>query len=177
MVRPRIVTARRLGLTFRNVFGALGPEIYVTGHHSATPIRRGSTRRIRRAEEADLRNFHRQHRDKGWGGIGYFFALGRDGTLYCLRPTALKGAHVGGWNSGNIGIVCLGTVGDKPTRRQRATLRWLLANAHTEKMPRAHRTDRDLRRATLRGHNDWPGHTGNECPGTFKPMYRNGGKA
>jgi len=35
MPAPRIITARRLGLAFANLFGELGPEFFVTGHYSA----------------------------------------------------------------------------------------------------------------------------------------------
>ena len=97
-----------------------------------------------------------------------------DGTLICARPTILKGAHVGGHNTNNIGVNCPGTVGDRPTRAQIDTYRWLLANAHTRRMPLAHRADRDLRRATLRGHNQWDGHRSNGCPGLFLDMYVEG---
>jgi len=67
-----------------------------------------------------------------------------------------------------------GTTGDKPTRAQRRAYRWLLANAHTRRLPRTHRTDQDLRAATRRGHNSWSGHRANACPGSFKPMFLKG---
>lgn len=169
--KPRIITAAAAGLTFENRFGALGPELYLTGHHTAGPIPK-----TRDGEIALFRQYHAAHKAKGWGGEGYHYGLLRDGTLLCLRPTALKGTHVGLHNSNNIGVACHGTIGDKPTDAQMATFRWLLANAHTSAMPKAHRTDRDLRQATRRGHNDWSGHESNACPGTHKRMYLSGGQ-
>lgn len=169
---PRIVTAAAMGLRFKNVFGALGPELFVTGHHTAGDKDTSDDHAI-----ALCRSYHAQHAAKGWGGEGYHYCITRRGTILCLRPTHLKGAHVGRHNSNNIGIVCHGTTGDKPTIRQRRALKWLLANAHTTKMPREHRTDRDLRKAKRKGHNDWPGHTSNACPGTHKRMYLTGGSA
>ena len=94
-----------------------------------------------------------------------------DGALICARPTILKGAHVGLHNTENLGVNCPGTTGDRPTAAQRETYRWLLANAHTSALPKAHRTDLDLSQSRLFGHNSWSGHESNGCPGLFKGMY------
>lgn len=167
---PRVITAAQLGLTFSNRFGTLGPELYVTGHHTAGPMDKSDADAIRLC-----RSYHAAHAAKGWGGIGYHYCVTRAGTIIGLRPTSLKGAHVGGHNSSNAGVMFHGTTGDKPTERQRKSYAWLIDNAHTSSLPRAHRTDRDLRGARRRGHNDWPGHTSNACPGTHKPMILKGG--
>jgi hypothetical protein len=169
--QPRIVTAKDLGIGFINKFGALGPELYGTGHHSAGPVD------VSDAHCATLlRQYHAQHNGQGWGGIGYHYCLSRKGTLFCLRPTNLKGAHVGAHNSNNIGVLCHGTTGNKPTAAQQQTFRWLLENAHTSAVPKAHRTDRDLSRVAWFGHNDWSGHHSNACPGTHKTLYVTKGK-
>ncbi len=161
---PKIVTAKAQGLVFQNVFGPLGPERHVTIHYTAGP----EDRDVEHAKELN-RSYHREHKAKGWGGIGYHFNITRAGHILCLRPTSLKGAHVGGWNSGNVGVMFHGTTGDKPTLAQKETLAWLLRNAHTRRLPAAHRTDRPLRMpyCDRRGHNQWPGHTSNSCPGLF----------
>jgi hypothetical protein len=166
---PRIITARSIGLAFQNLFGELGPEENVTGHYSA-----GARARNWREGVARVRQFHADHKAKGWGGIGYHFVISDDGTLLCARPTILKGAHVGLHNTNNLGVNCPGTTGDRPTAQQKATYQWLLANAHTEAMPKAHKTDRDLRHAHLFGHRDWPGHESNACPGIFYATYKAG---
>ncbi|MBA3585403.1 MAG: N-acetylmuramoyl-L-alanine amidase [Gemmatimonadetes bacterium] len=166
---PTIYTTARTGLRFVNRFGALGPENYVTGHYSAS--RRDTSDRD---AIALVQSFHRYHKEKGWGGLGYHYVITKKGNIILGRPTYLKGAHVGGHNTGNVGVMMLGTTGHRPTFRQRRAYRWLLANAHTSKLPRAHRTDRSLRRARRRGHNSWSGHTSNGCPGSFKPMYLRG---
>ena len=167
---PRIVTARSIGLAFANLFGALGAELHVTGHYSAGPRALDADQGIERARE-----FHALHRGKGWGGIGYHYLIPDDGTLICTRPTNLKGAHTGAHNSTNVGVNMPGTTGDRPTDAQAATYAWLLANAHTDQMPKAHRTDRDLRRASRHGHNQWSGHRSNGCPGKFLDLFVEGG--
>lgn len=168
MAKPRIITARRLGLRFANLFGNLGPEFFVTGHYSAG-------RRAKNAREGveRVRAFHADHKAKGWGGIGYHYVIPDDGTLICARPTLLKGTHTALHNSNNIGVNMPGTLGDRPTVAQRETYRWLLDNAHTNKMPRAHRTDVNLRLAVRRGHHQWPDNA-TQCPGDFLHMYLRG---
>lgn len=166
---PKIVTAHQLGLRFANVFGALGPEENLTGHHTAGPKDRDLEHAI-----ALCRSYHNAHAAKGWGGEGYHWSIARDGTIIGLRPTALKGAHVGGHNSRNAGVMFHGTTGDKPTAAQRRSYAWLLANAHTSRMPKAHRTDRALTTAGRRGHKDWSGHASNACPGTHHDLILKG---
>jgi N-acetylmuramoyl-L-alanine amidase len=165
LATPRIITARKLGLGFANIFGELGPELHVTGHYSAGPRAKDA-----REGAARVRSFHDEHRRKGWGGIAYHYVIPDDGTLICARPTLLKGAHVGGHNSNNIGVCMPGTIGDRPTPAQRETYRWLLDHAHTGEMPRAHRTDRNLRQARRHGHNQWPDNP-TQCTGDFLHMY------
>lgn len=169
MYPPRRYTAREIGLVFDNYFGQLGPETAVTGHYTAGSIDDSDK------EAIDLcRRYHADHKAKGWGGIGYHACITRKGNIILLRPLILKGAHVGGWNSSNVGIVMHGTTGDRPTRAQARAYRWYIANAHTRKLPIRHRSDRDLRNASRRGHNSWRGHESNGCPGSFKKLYISG---
>lgn len=169
MATPKIITASRAGLTFRNVFGPLGPPRHVTVHHTAGPKDRDYSHAL-----TLVRQYHRDHTNKGWGGIGYHYCITRTGTIICLRPISLKGAHVGGHNTNNVGVMFHGTTGDRPTAAQINSFRWLLSNAHTTKMPKAHRATRPLNKPYTQryGHNDWSGHTSNACPGTFKPILR-----
>jgi N-acetylmuramoyl-L-alanine amidase len=168
MAAPRIITARRLGLGFANLFGELGPELFVTGHYSA-----GARAKNAREGVALVRSFHAGHKAKGWGGIGYHYVIPDDGSLICARPTRLKGTHTALHNSNNIGVNMPGTTGDRPTPAQRDTYRWLLDHAHTAAMPKPHRTDRNLRDATRRGHHQWPDNV-TLCPGEFLHMYLKG---
>lgn len=163
---PRIITADELGLQFRDVFGPLGPARHVTGHFSAGP-RAGDWR-----QGASLaRRLHVEHLDAGWGGCGYHFLITDDGSLLCLRPAELQGAHVGGHNAGNVGVVCGGTSGHRPTRAQRETYAWLVANAHTDAIPEEHRVGEDLSEGVLHVHHAWHGHSTNPCAGWFEQMF------
>ena len=166
MNAPRILAADELNLEFRDVFGPLGAARNVTGHFSAGP-RAGDWRQAATV----ARRLHVEHLDLGWGGCGYHFLIADDGTLLCLRPTELQGAHVGGHNGENVGVVCAGTTGHRPTRAQRETYAWLLRRAHTDALPPAHRTREDLAQAVLHVHHQWHGHATNPCAGWFEAMF------
>lgn len=164
--RPKIT---RLYVTVDPKFGPLGPITAVTGHYTAGP------RDTSDAHALTLwRSYHEQHARQGWGGIGYHYGITKAGTIVLLRPVDFKGAHTGGWNTGNVGVVCHGTTGDVPTPEQARTFAWLLSNAHTMVMPASHRVD--LRGKVLRGHKDWPDNP-TACPGLFHRMYLTGGKS
>jgi hypothetical protein len=164
--RPKLHTSREIGLDFTELFGALGDELYVTGHYTAGP---------RDTSDSDaiglVREYHAYHASKGWGGIAYHFCITAKGNIICCRPTALKGAHTGGANSNNLGVMMHGTAGDKPTRAQARAYRWLLKNAHTRKLPPRHRTDRDLMTAKRFGHKEWPNNP-TSCPDLFLKLYK-----
>ena len=53
-----------------------------------------------------IQDFHQNGR--GWNDIGYHFLVDRGGNIYQGRPETVIGAHVGGANTGNIGVCLLG---------------------------------------------------------------------
>ncbi len=53
-----------------------------------------------------IQDFHQNGR--GWNDIGYHFLVDRSGNIYQGRPESVIGAHVGGANTGNIGVCLLG---------------------------------------------------------------------
>lgn len=171
---PRIVTARSMGLRFvASKLSAMGPEKSVVGHYSA-----GARAKNVREGIARAKSFHHDHQvNRGWAGIGYHYLISDDGVIICCRSTFHTGAHVKGGNSGRIGVNMPGTltatIKDRPTRRQARAFNWLLHNAHTDAMPRAHRTDVNLSTLRRRGHNDL---NATSCPGLFKGMYLKGGE-
>jgi N-acetylmuramoyl-L-alanine amidase len=171
---PRIVTARSIGLQFvASKLGTMGPEKSVVGHYSGGARAKNMAEGIARA-----RSFHRDHQvNRGWAGIGYHYLISDDGVIICCRSTFHTGAHVLMNNSGRIGVNMPGTltatIKDRPTRRQARTFNWLLHNAHTDAMPRAHRTDVNLSTLPRFGHNDL---MATSCPGLFKGMFKKGGE-
>lgn len=161
---PRIVTAKEAGLRRSTAnFGGLGPETKVTTHYAASPRARNLSEGISLAQ-----SFDRYHRSKGWKSISYHYLIPDSGELILGRSTLHKGAHVLNTNYGNVGVNFFATLGDEPTAAQARTWLWLLANAHTDALPKRHRTDRDLRKATIRQHQDWAGQS-TDCAGRFTP--------
>jgi len=89
---------------------------YMTWHHAAGYS--AETESEGRAQMRAMQDLHQNVR--GWSDIGYQFAIDRGGRLYQGRPfmdnsTSLsqvprlaRGAHVGGANTGNIGVVIMG---------------------------------------------------------------------
>lgn len=165
---PRIL---RLGRAIANVFGPLGAFYATTGHYTAGPVPVSDQDGLRL-----LRAYHEYHRRLGWGGLSYSYAILPSGTLVLGHSPHHRAAHVLGHNTGNVGVVMPGTTGDKPTQAQLRTLRWLVANAHTTRVPSSHRLTKPMTEApvVLRPHQDWPGNaTG--CPGDFRPAYESRG--
>lgn len=143
--------------------GALGPETKVTTHYAASPRAENLDRGIELAQ-----SFNAYHRSLGWGGLSYHYLIPDSGEIILGRAVTQMGYHVANTNTGNVGINFFATLGDQPTEKQAKTYLWLLANAHTEKLPAAHRTDRDLRQADIRGHKFWGGQS-TSCPGFYTP--------
>jgi hypothetical protein len=57
--------------------------------------------------------------DRGWSDIGYHYLIDQQGRIYAGSPVDRIGAHVGGHNTGNIGISFLGHYGTaQPTEGQ-----------------------------------------------------------
>lgn len=117
------------------------PAKFLTVHCSATSP----------SVYVDAKVIDRWHRAKGWLKIGYHFVIKRDGTVEKGRDISEVGAHVEGYNTGNLGICMAGGVDDsgKPeanfTSDQYHSLALLL---------------QDLKKqfpdAQVLGHRDWP---------------------
>lgn len=163
--RPKIIDPR---FKVEAKYGPLGPLTAVIGHHTAGPRDKTDGHAV------DLwTKYHAQHKAQGWGGIGYHIGVTSAGSIVLLRPSGLKGAHTAQANTGHLGVVVHGTVGDKPTKAQLRAIRWLCRYAHTSRMPASHRAPVKLDAVRWTGHNDW---NATACPGTFKPMYVSKGK-
>ena len=126
---------------------ALGPVKYLTIHCAATP----EGREVTAAEIAkwDIARF---------GQESYHHIITLDGIDHVRLADTVKGAHVGGANTGNVGICYVGGVDatmkpkDTRTAGQKAALADLV-RAYRAKYPGI----------IIRGHRDWPG-VAKACP-------------
>lgn len=156
------------------------PAQVLTVHHTAT--RNGDT-----DPAATVRAIYRYHAiDQGWGDIGYHFLIDEQGRVYEGRYSGedldpaheaatgniVTAAHVGGWNSGNLGVALLGNLRTRqPTTAARSSLESVLADlAERHGLDPLARTDyvNPITAATknvavISGHRDWES---TECPGT-----------
>lgn len=156
-----------LNVNVDNSQGSIGPLSGFIGHYT------GGRRPITREDEIDLfTEYHREHADKGWGGIGYHYAVLFDGTILCLREAYKRGTHTAFNNTGRIGIVMHGSTGDKPNSAQQTSLRWLLNNAHTDAFPRDHRASAKLSSLHAGIHKEY---NATSCPGEFARVYKSKG--
>jgi hypothetical protein len=72
-------------------------------HHSVTPQGKSQAE-----VERILRSIDTFHRNKNWGGIGYNVAVDYHGRIYEARGVDILGAHTGGRNTPNYGVVFIG---------------------------------------------------------------------
>ena len=92
---------------------------------------------------ATVRAIYRYHAvDRGFGDIGYHFLVAEDGRVFEGRWSGTDGdpahdatgkvvtaAHVGGWNSGNVGVAVLGNLTSQgPQPAARSSLESILAD-------------------------------------------------
>ena len=136
------------------------PLRYVTVHHDGMdPFWDSSAA----AGSARLNLIRTAHRRRGWGDIGYHFAIDRGGNIWECRPMGWQGAHVKDWNDGNIGIVVMGNFERQQLApAQASALRTLLKNVST-----AYR----IPARNIRTHREWPSATA--CPGRNLQLQMN----
>lgn len=189
MASSGVITRAEWGADESLRFDAQGNEVWppayypaqvLTVHHTAT--RNGDT-----DPAATVRAIYRYHAiDQGWGDIGYHFLIDEQGRVYEGRYSGDDGdpaheaatgkmvtaAHVGGWNSGNLGVALLGNLRTRqPTTAARTSLERVLADlAGRHGLDPLARTDyvNPITAATknvavISGHRDWES---TECPGT-----------
>lgn len=78
------------------------PQVYQTVviHHSV--IDEGDDLRT-------LAEIQRTHRaDRGWADVAYHYFVAQSGIIYAGRDLHARGAHVGGYNTGSVGVCLLG---------------------------------------------------------------------
>lgn len=124
------------------------PIKYLTIHCAATP--EGRDVKAKEIEKWDIAKF---------GQKSYHLVVELDGTIVRSLPDTKIGAHVGGKNTGNIGICYIGGMDkdmkrakDTRTPEQKKSLKTLIAT-YKERYPGI----------IIRGHRDWPG-VKKDCP-------------
>lgn len=124
------------------------PIKYLTIHCAATP--EGRDVKAKEIEKWDIAKF---------GQKSYHLIVELDGTIVRSLPDTKIGAHVGGKNTGNIGICYIGGMDrdmkrakDTRTPEQKRSLKTLIAT-YRERYPGI----------IIRGHRDWPG-VKKDCP-------------
>lgn len=59
-------------------------------------------------QDLGVSDIDKMHKARGWKGVGYHYVIRRDGTIQKGRDENEIGAHVGGQNTGKLGICCIG---------------------------------------------------------------------
>lgn len=59
---------------------------------------------VRDVGPATMKRIDREHRGRGWFGIGYNFVIDQDACVWEGRGWSLQGAHCPGWNRRAIGV-------------------------------------------------------------------------
>jgi hypothetical protein len=102
----KIITRKEWGAKPINAYNgnvSAGARIGVVIHHSVTG--EGTTQE---SVSSILRGIDDFHRRKGWGGIGYNFAVDHRGRIYEARGMDVVGVHASGSNTGHYGICFIG---------------------------------------------------------------------
>lgn len=123
---------------------------HIVVHYSATYADQNLT----------VKDIDKMHRDRGWQMVGYHYVIRRDGVIERGRPETMVGAHVGGQNTGKIGICCIGGL-DRATGPNKG-----VDNRTPEQVDSLVRLIRDLLKrypgAKVVGHRDL---AATQCPG------------
>jgi hypothetical protein len=158
-VTPIIYSREESGIRLNvhsHLFGNLGEIEHLTWHHSAG---------ARAPTKAEAQRLHRLYQDmhiaKGWGDIGYHLAMDDLGRFYRLRPLSAKGAHVGRWNSRNVGIMVHGNYEfHNLTEAQRLAIEWVYKGGLYVLL-----NEPEAGIESTPVHNEWSGHESNACAG------------
>ena len=135
------------------------PVRNITVHHDGmTKFSSGNVA----ATKSRLETIRRAHRNRGWGDIGYHFAVDPTGRVWACRPLSWQGAHVKDFNEGNIGIVVLGNYDiQRPNNAQLTALKSQIAT-----LRKAYRVSS----GNVRSHRQCPG-ARTACPGRYLQPY------
>ena len=107
-----------------------------------------------------LADYHiNQH---GWPGIGYYVVIMPDGTRFKTNLDKHINYHTGGYNQRSVGICLIGNLS-----QQSATSEQIFSLL---KELRLYGRAYSISSSKILGHNEAPGHSSNECPGSYIDM-------
>jgi hypothetical protein len=144
-------------------WGARSPELICSApvqpyrasvHHTASPSDDGGDPALRMRQ---IQAFHMDTR--GWCDIGYHFVVSQSGQIFEGRLDETRpGAHVGGENSGNIGVSMIGNfdVEQVSATQFNGLIRIYVWIHQTYQIPLDHEH--------IKGHQEWPNQS-TSCPG------------
>ncbi len=136
-----------------NSINPMAPIRWITIHHDGVSYR-GRTMAQARTRLKQIQSYHQNTRD--WADIGYHFAIDPQGVVWQGRELRWQGAHVGGANEGNIGVMLLGNFEEQgPTGSQVAGLQRIVVTLQQRF---------GVPQARVRTHREWPT-ASTECPG------------
>lgn len=159
------------GVVRRATWGARAPKKVLDPDWDYTRIALHHSGHSAESDPVAVQNKHMDSR--GWDDVGYHLMVNPAGTVYEGRRLTAKGSHIGGQNTGKVGLLVMGdfegfTVfgrdvpfmgGGPPTTKQLDAVKKLIP-ALKALFPGI---------IVLGGHRDWDGNT--ECPGRhFYPL-------
>ena len=99
-------------------------------------------------------------KQRGWSDVGYHYFIQRDGTMQKGRPDYRLGAHVGGHNTGNLGVCMAGGLkeGTKQPEDNFTPEQWETLNGLLDKLLDEYPD------AEIVGHNYFPRYKSRGCP-------------
>lgn len=138
------------------------PVRWITIHHDGmTPF----VATDERSSAGRIELIRNGHRGKGWGDIGYHFAIDRAGRVWEGRPLKWQGAHVKDHNEGNIGILVIGNFDEQsPSAMQLKAL---------EKQVKMVMLKYKIPASRVKTHREWAG-AKTACPGKSLQNYVTG---
>lgn len=107
-----------------------------------------------------IANYHINYHD--WPGIGYDVVITPDGTRFKTNLDKHINYHTGGYNQRSVGICLIGNLAEEPaTHKQMFSLL---------KELRLYGRAYGISSSKIIGHNEAPGHSSNQCPGSYVDM-------
>ena len=119
--------------------------------------------------DIDIRTIRQWHvQDRGFNDVGYHYFIKRDGTVQKGRQERVTGAHVGGYNTDNIGVCMAGGLkeGTKIPEDNFTQAQWTSLNKLLDDIIKRYPS------IIVMGHNGFKGYESRGCPCFDWKSYR-----